>query len=548
MFSGPFKDSDMLVAIVCSIFAGVATNLITYLFVGDTGDLAYLPYLGYLVILPCIAVGIWRPFAAVLSSFMLLAINPGNTIAHTFTSAPSDYLIMAATASLIFRSWRHFKSIPSPVIAAFLIVLSATISLGTAFHNDTIPIDKIVVAEYLGMLNMACYIAAPAIAVRSIDDFRSLSNALCLGVVPLFLGAIAGSADTLFCYTDGINQMYTTAGFRDKGTLGDPNVFAIVVASLLPLTVLACRRFGMTWPFVAAVVGAALIVLSGSRTGVGAGLLASVLALLFVNRSRSWIISASNPIIVLLVMAPTLWGSLPCMVGGPKDRVLLNERGSETAYSSRLLLRDTDVVTLNHDFPALRDLCFRTQEKELPLTSVANDRSVRNCVLQYLASTLPDPDLEKKAYKKSPLAAMMARLPIDRYRRLLWDHAIAIGFEHPVFGVGLSNLTRMTPNNWRSHNTYLTTFAEQGLVGVWLLIGTIVITVLAGFRGLRGMTPRDRGTLIAVLLGIIVNLVGAGSQDIIRQQTGWALLGLFATASFFAKPLADPVATPKVSS
>jgi hypothetical protein len=106
----------------------------------------------------------------------------------------------------------------------------------------------------------------------------------------------------------------------------------------------------------------------------------------------------------------------------------------------------------------------------------------------------------------------------------------------------------MTPNNWRSHNTYLTTFAEQGLVGVWLLIGTIVITVLTGFRGLRGMTPRDRGTLIAVLLGIIVNLVGAGSQDIIRQQTGWALLGLFATASFFAKPLADPVATPKVSS
>ena len=94
------------------------------------------------------------------------------------------------------------------------------------------------------------------------------------------------------------------------------------------------------------------------------------------------------------------------------------------------------------------------------------------------------------------------------WRLKRWNVAIQEGIEHPFFGIGLTNLQdalgRAGLNYDTAHTSFLTFFAEQGVVGLLVYLSSVVSIIRMGSRLYRtGANPQDRwrgAAVIAVLV------------------------------------------------
>jgi O-antigen ligase len=120
-------------------------------------------------------------------------------------------------------------------------------------------------------------------------------------------------------------------------------------------------------------------------------------------------------------------------------------------------------------------------------------------------------------------------------RANLVGQGIRIALDHPVLGVGAGGFSReyahrrgitgKDPKRVASHTTPVTVAAEQGIVGLALLVWLVGAALLATLRGLgSGFTSR-----VALATGIVLLAIGVHSlfyADFFEDPMTWALLGL----------------------
>lgn len=530
--------ADLRTAAILSAFVYVATSLISFVSLTNPLGFSAIAYIGYIAIIPCVAIGWFHPLAAIVASFILLAVNPGYPVPHTIGSAPSDYLIVTATVSLLIKTRFDVRNYGPPAVAAALVVLSALLALGLALGGMYMaPADKSVLAEVLGLISMSCYLLAPSLVIRSAGDIRLLATALAIGCLVLIATGLLGGADTIMCMSTGVREMYTTAGFRNKGLLGDPNMFGVYVAALSPILIFALFKRHFLLSLAASLVCSGLIITSGSRTAIAIGCISAVASLCLVRKNRLLMIPAYVSMLIVLAFAPKVaWSHLPCLINAPEQRVLFDERNDATMYFARLMFEGNGAEKLLQESSALRDDCLGSPDKSPPKGSLAKSAQLRECIIKELQSQMQKPEVSTNSYKSTPwVSALLSKLPLDDHRRKLWEHAISLGMENPAFGIGLSNLTHVTPNGWRSHNTLTTTFAEQGFVGVVLLVAALTIALVSGVTAFKKLPPELSAIFSSALIGAIVSVIGSLSQDMIRQPITWALIGFVAAAHCFRK-------------
>jgi O-antigen ligase len=101
-------------------------------------------------------------------------------------------------------------------------------------------------------------------------------------------------------------------------------------------------------------------------------------------------------------------------------------------------------------------------------------------------------------------------------RRLdLWDHAISLFQEHPMFGVGFGGFGFTVPEGQLTdtHNFYMKTLAEQGVIGIALLALLLMKAFHSGWRLYKtGKNPFHQGLgfgfMGAVIACMITNVFG----------------------------------------
>jgi O-antigen ligase len=120
-------------------------------------------------------------------------------------------------------------------------------------------------------------------------------------------------------------------------------------------------------------------------------------------------------------------------------------------------------------------------------------------------------------------------------RANLVSQGIRIALDHPVAGVGAGGfsheyarrrgITGKDPKRVASHTTPVTVAAEEGIVGLGLLVWLVVAALLATLRGLgNGFTSRVALATGIVLLAIAVHSLFYAS--FFEDPMTWALLGL----------------------
>lgn len=70
-------------------------------------------------------------------------------------------------------------------------------------------------------------------------------------------------------------------------------------------------------------------------------------------------------------------------------------------------------------------------------------------------------------------------------REFMWLRAISLYHEHPLFGIGLGNFTRVGGFDTDVHNMYLQCLCEQGIVGFILFLIMIVTCLIVTIRSVR---------------------------------------------------------------
>lgn len=75
----------------------------------------------------------------------------------------------------------------------------------------------------------------------------------------------------------------------------------------------------------------------------------------------------------------------------------------------------------------------------------------------------------------------------DRYA--FWDVALGIWQKQPFFGAGNMTFSYISPYGMDTHNLYMRTLAEQGLVGITILVGLFLSFLRAAWRTYRDSSP-----------------------------------------------------------
>lgn len=75
----------------------------------------------------------------------------------------------------------------------------------------------------------------------------------------------------------------------------------------------------------------------------------------------------------------------------------------------------------------------------------------------------------------------------DRYA--FWDVALGIWQKQPFFGAGNMTFAYISPYGMDTHNLYMRTLAEQGLVGITILVGMFLSFLRAAWRTYRDSSP-----------------------------------------------------------
>jgi O-antigen ligase len=119
-----------------------------------------------------------------------------------------------------------------------------------------------------------------------------------------------------------------------------------------------------------------------------------------------------------------------------------------------------------------------------------------------------------------------------RFQR--WALAFQEGLQHPLFGIGFNNLrhifVKKLGNFYSTHNSYLTFFAEFGLVGLLTYIAVVGSIIWSGLQLFwRGLADRDRWLGVVVIAVMVSHLIPAFFSDTI-EHTGSMLIYLYVFA------------------
>lgn len=97
----------------------------------------------------------------------------------------------------------------------------------------------------------------------------------------------------------------------------------------------------------------------------------------------------------------------------------------------------------------------------------------------------------------------------------IWEHAFRVGMQDPLLGVGFDSFRyyREGAALKDTHNIYLRTFVDTGIVGLFLLVSFWIRAMLAGHELFRATTDPllsgfGLGTAMMMLVVLIVNLFG----------------------------------------
>lgn len=129
----------------------------------------------------------------------------------------------------------------------------------------------------------------------------------------------------------------------------------------------------------------------------------------------------------------------------------------------------------------------------------------------------------------------------DRYK--FWDIAIGVWQKHPLFGTGNYTFSYVSPWRMDTHNLYVRTLAEKGLVGIIILAGLFLSFLRAAWRTFRDSPPGSVGYALGLgMLGAWPALaIGNfwGDRFTYVQMIGyfWVFVGLMLKARELA--LAD---------
>lgn len=119
-------------------------------------------------------------------------------------------------------------------------------------------------------------------------------------------------------------------------------------------------------------------------------------------------------------------------------------------------------------------------------------------------------------------------------RLILWQQAIDAFRQNPIFGVGFNGFGFIVPEGQvltDTHNFYLKTLSEQGIIGIVLLSVFFIKALLSGWRLLRnGKTSFHRGLgfgfLGCVLCVTITNMFGDRWSYFMLNSYFWIFWGL----------------------
>ena len=119
----------------------------------------------------------------------------------------------------------------------------------------------------------------------------------------------------------------------------------------------------------------------------------------------------------------------------------------------------------------------------------------------------------------------------------LWQTAIHIGAQNPLFGVGSGGFSTAqlgmvsappTPVERHAHNLFLNFFAENGLIGLGALLLWLAVLITATWRAWKASNNCDRAWLSGLVGGIIAFGIVGLLDDPMAQMAPLSLLLLFA--------------------
>lgn len=112
------------------------------------------------------------------------------------------------------------------------------------------------------------------------------------------------------------------------------------------------------------------------------------------------------------------------------------------------------------------------------------------------------------------------------HRLDLWSHATGLFMDNPVFGVGFNGFgfTVEEGELTDTHNFYLKTLAEQGIIGFSLLVTLLVKAFLSGLRLFRkGVTDFQR----ALGLGFMGTVIAMSVTNVFGDRWSYFVLGSY---------------------
>jgi O-antigen ligase len=116
----------------------------------------------------------------------------------------------------------------------------------------------------------------------------------------------------------------------------------------------------------------------------------------------------------------------------------------------------------------------------------------------------------------------------------LWDHAVNLFKENPIFGIGLGGYRFTVPEELRfkdTHSLYLKTLSEQGIIGFSLLLLIFFMALKSGQRLYKiAQTPFQKGVgfgfLGCIVTFIITNMFGDRWSYFVLGDYFWITWGL----------------------
>ena len=446
-----------------------------------------------------------NPDRGYLLALALLPVDFGFAIPHTITSAPSSYLIAGAFLGVCRKGNRWKLALSRPLILWPTAATAAAAAIGFAVADirGLLP-WKYAAAELIGILIMTAFLTVPAALIREEEDIRRAVWAVSLGIIFVLFGAVAGSVTTLACLPTDLATPFVVPGLRLTGFAPDPNRLGLITGALMLLPVLSeVDRRSLFAHCASGFILSIVVVLSGSRSGVVAALFCALAAVLIgIGRRNSRLIAIGLLVAATTsIGAKTLWPHLPCPFSRGWDIVTFSERNDPLAYYSR--------VGSNHDVEHALEV-EKAQEKGLWNRSL--QKTPRAVVV-----------LREKA------APMLQFIGLDWAREALWDDAVSYGINLLPFGAGIGQMPAYNSSGWRAHNTVITVFFEMGVFGMAALTVLSLAAAMAAYRIMRTSAGTIRQQGVAIFIVSCGIGLGCLSQDMLRAEPLWGLLGLLLT-------------------